>query len=134
MIQVPGTSEVPGTCGLLLLAAYTHLDYNGRGVASQAWILSAVPGTPHAPGLPRSAESEEKMSLSRKMRWQDLTHKQRVAVAIMSVVQVGLLVAALVDMHQRSDEELTASKGTWTAIVFVNFLGPIAYFLFGRRE
>jgi len=74
------------------------------------------------------------MSLSRKMRWQDLTHKQRVAVAIMSVVQVGLLVAALVDMHQRSDEELTASKGTWTAIAFVNFLGPIAYFLFGRRE
>lgn len=74
------------------------------------------------------------MSLSRAKRWQDLTEGQQIAIVVMGVIQVGLAVAALVDIHRRSEEELTASKGTWTAISFINFFGPIAYFLFGRKD
>jgi len=74
------------------------------------------------------------MALSGKKRWQDLTARQQTATVVMGVVQVGLLVAALYDIHQRSDQELTASKRAWTAIAFINYVGPIAYFLFGRKE
>jgi hypothetical protein len=74
------------------------------------------------------------MSLFRAKRWQDLTETQQIAIVVMGVIQVGLVGAALVDIYRRSEEELTASKGAWTAITFVNFFGPIAYFLFGRRE
>ena len=74
------------------------------------------------------------MTLFKRKRWQDLTQKQRIAIVIMSVFQVGLLVAALVDIHQHSDQELTASKRAWTAIAFINYVGPITYFLLGRKE
>lgn len=74
------------------------------------------------------------MSLLRAKRWQDLTEKQQIAIVVLSVVQLGLLGAALVDIHRRSDQQLSASKGAWTAIAFINFLGPIAYFLFGRVD
>jgi len=69
-----------------------------------------------------------------KKRWEDLTQQQRISIVVMGAIQVGLLAAALVDIHQRMEEELTASKRTWTMISFINFLGPIAYFLFGRKE
>ena len=85
--------------------------------------------------MPRiPAESEDQMSLFRAQRWQDLTERQQIAIVVVGVIQVGLLGAALVDIYRRSDEELTASKGAWTAISFVNFLGPIAYFMFGRVD
>jgi drug/metabolite transporter (DMT)-like permease len=74
------------------------------------------------------------MIISKGKRWQDLTQAQRMATVIMGLVQVSLLAAALYDIHQRSDDELTASKGAWTAISFINFLGPLAYFLFGRKK
>jgi len=69
-----------------------------------------------------------------KKRWEDLTQQQRISIVVMGAIQVGLLAAALVDIHQRSEEELTASKRAWTMISFINFVGPIAYFLFGRKE
>ena len=74
------------------------------------------------------------MSLFEDKRWQDLTEKQQIAIVVTGIIQAGLLSAALVDIYRRTEEELTASKGAWTAISFVNFLGPIAYFLFGRKE
>jgi flagellar biosynthesis/type III secretory pathway M-ring protein FliF/YscJ len=70
---------------------------------------------------------------SRK-RWEDLTQQQRISIVVMGVIQFALLAAALVDIRQRSEEELTASKRTWTMISFINYVGPIAYFLFGRKE
>jgi flagellar biosynthesis/type III secretory pathway M-ring protein FliF/YscJ len=72
--------------------------------------------------------------LTSKKRWEDLTSRQQMAIVVMGVVQVGLLAAALLDIHQRSESELTASKRTWTMISFINYFGPIAYFLFGRKE
>jgi hypothetical protein len=95
----------------------------------------AVPGERRASAALSSTESEDEMiRLTSKKRWEDLTQQQRISIVIMGVVQVGLLAAALVDIHQRTEEELTASKRTWTMISFINYVGPIAYFLFGRKE
>lgn len=48
-------------------------------------------------------------------------------------MQVSLLVAALADLRRRADEEVKGPKALWTAVAFVNWVGPLAYFVFGRR-
>jgi hypothetical protein len=49
-------------------------------------------------------------------------------------VQVGLQVAALVDLRRRPPDRVRGRKAIWAALSFVNFLGPIAYFAYGRRR
>ena len=49
-------------------------------------------------------------------------------------MQVTLLAAALWDISHRPAAGINGSKRAWTAASFVNFIGPIAYFLFGRKR
>jgi hypothetical protein len=70
---------------------------------------------------------------SSKTRWSDLAAGQRAAVVAAGVVQVGLLGAALTDLWRRLSAQVNGSKAMWVAFSFVNFVGPLAYFAFGRR-
>jgi hypothetical protein len=70
----------------------------------------------------------------RDNRWSDLGSGQRGAIVLSGVVQIGLLVAALVDIYRRPAGEIRGRKGPWVAAAFVNYVGPISYFLFGRRR
>ena len=70
----------------------------------------------------------------RKKRWSELSAAQKGAIVLSGTVQIGLLAAALVDIYQRSEEETRGSKQLWVAAAFVNFVGPISYFLFGRKR
>lgn len=70
----------------------------------------------------------------KKKRWSEMGPLQRIAVVILSMIQVGLLAAALWDIRRRSDEEINGSKALWSSVVFINFVGPIAYFSFGRKS
>ena len=65
--------------------------------------------------------------------WQEPGQPQRMGIILMGGLQIGLLVAALWDIRQRRAEDLRGSKAMWTAISFINFIGPIAYFAIGRR-
>lgn len=67
-------------------------------------------------------------------RWSDLSSPQRRAVVGAGVVQVGLLVAALTDLWRRPASQVRGRKAAWVALSFVNFVGPLAYFAFGRRR
>jgi hypothetical protein len=71
--------------------------------------------------------------LQRK-RWGDLTTGQRTAIQIGAAVQFSLLFAALWDMWRRPAEEIRGDRRWWTLASFVNFVGPLAYFLFGRKR
>ena len=68
-----------------------------------------------------------------RTRWQDLTYRQKRNMVLAGAVQMGLLAAALVDIYRRPEEEIRGKKRLWTAAAFVNFAGPMAYFLFGRK-
>jgi hypothetical protein len=70
----------------------------------------------------------------RQKRWSDLTSAQRISIVLLGTFQLLLLFASLWDIRQRSADEINGSKQVWTAAVFVNFIGPIAYFLFGRKR
>ena len=49
------------------------------------------------------------------------------------VIQVGLMIAALIDLVKR--EKTKGPKWVWILIVvFVNMIGPIIYFVIGREE
>jgi hypothetical protein len=71
--------------------------------------------------------------VNRKKQWHELTESQQVAIVILSVVQFGLLVAALWDIYHRPANKVNGSKLAWTLGSFINYVGPIAYFTFGRK-
>lgn len=72
--------------------------------------------------------------MSQKKQWKDLSTMTRVRIAVMGFVQIALLVAALWDIRRRPAEAINGSKKMWYGLAFVNFVGPIAYFLFGRKR
>ena len=48
---------------------------------------------------------------------------------------LGLLASALADIKRRPATQIRGSKRMWVALSFINWvLGPLAYFIFGRRR
>ena len=70
----------------------------------------------------------------RRKRWRDLTPAQRGGIIAAGVVQNSLLVATLVDLRRRPAKKVRGDKRLWAAAAFVNFVGPIAYFTYGRKR
>jgi hypothetical protein len=75
-----------------------------------------------------------KEPLMRQKQWKDLTVAQKRSLVLLGALQLALLAAALLDIRRRPAEAINGSKRLWTAVVFVNFIGPISYFLFGRKR
>jgi hypothetical protein len=49
------------------------------------------------------------------------------------ILQLGLVVFAIIDLVRR--ERTKGPKWIWALVIlFVNFFGPIIYFIFGREE
>jgi hypothetical protein len=72
--------------------------------------------------------------MAQNKSWAEMSTRQRAGIATMGLVQMVLLVAALRDLRRRPQEAINGSKRLWTAVVFINFIGPIAYFWKGRRS
>ena len=68
----------------------------------------------------------------RQKRWSELASRQRTGIMLAGVVQIGLQTATLVDLHRRPARRVRGDKRLWVAGSFVNFAGPIAYFMRGR--
>ncbi|HET9613201.1 MAG TPA: PLD nuclease N-terminal domain-containing protein [Candidatus Limnocylindrales bacterium] len=66
----------------------------------------------------------------------DLKTEQIVALLIpIVVIQLGLMIAALIDLEREDRRVRGGSKLVWVlVIVFVNVIGPLIYFLAGREE
>ena len=51
----------------------------------------------------------------------------------LALVQLALMVIALVDVLRR--EQVRGNRIVWIlVVVFINIIGPIVYFVFGRKE
>ena len=72
--------------------------------------------------------------MATRKKWSELSDRNRRLIAILGVIEGVLLVATLVDIRRRPADQIKGSKRMWTAIAFVNIIGPIAYFVFGRRR
>ncbi|MSP21800.1 MAG: PLDc_N domain-containing protein [Dehalococcoidia bacterium] len=64
----------------------------------------------------------------------DFSPRHRAMMGFDALMQLALLAAAQVDLLRRPDDRVRGSKWGWRAATLVNFVGPIAYFVFGRRE
>jgi hypothetical protein len=69
-----------------------------------------------------------------KRRWEDMSDQQRRMVVVGAVVQIGLEMVALRDLRRRPAELVRGPKWLWIPAMSVNFVGPIAYLLVGRRR
>ncbi|MDG3011918.1 hypothetical protein G4X40_17390 [Rhodococcus sp. D2-41] len=67
-------------------------------------------------------------------KWSELGPRTRQVVIALGVVEMVLLLAAQIDISRRTAEEVRGSKRMWRALSFVNIIGPVAYFVRGRRR
>ncbi len=72
--------------------------------------------------------------MNNKKQWNELTGKEKVGVIGLSAIQLALLGAALWDIRHRSATDINGKKWVWTMVSFLNFVGPLAYFKFGRKH
>lgn len=69
-----------------------------------------------------------------KKRWADMSAAQKVGVMIGAAIQLGLLTAGLWDLAHRRPEEVRGDRRFWAGFMFVNWIGPLAYFTLGRKN
>jgi hypothetical protein len=67
-------------------------------------------------------------------RWSDLSDRQRTVVLAAGVVQVALAVTAWTDLAVRPASQVNGAKAPWAALIAVNFIGPLCYLRWGRRQ
>ena len=67
-------------------------------------------------------------------RWSELSPAQRAAVIALGCVQVGLAASAWTDLARRPATQVRGAKGLWAAAIAINFIGPLAYFRWGRTR
>ncbi len=69
-----------------------------------------------------------------RKHWRDLDPGQQTAILVMASVQVSLAATAWIDLARRPSALVRGPKPLWAAAIAVNFVGPIAYFVAGRRR
>jgi len=69
-----------------------------------------------------------------KKQWADMTTTQKTGTALLVGAQVIMLAAALLNISRRPEDHLNGSRRLWAVLSLVNFIGPIAYFLLGRKK
>lgn len=70
----------------------------------------------------------------RKKTWKEMSPSARVGTILVGIVQMSLLVAAQRDISKRPAALINGPKGAWRAASFINFIGPMGYFIFGRKR
>jgi hypothetical protein len=69
-----------------------------------------------------------------RRRWSDLGPRRQTAVLVLASIQLSLAATAWTDLARRPADQVSGSKPLWAAVIAVNFLGPLAYFRWGRRR
>ena len=69
-----------------------------------------------------------------KRKWKDLTKAEKTLILILASLQITLHIAARRDIARRSQEEICGNKRMWVGLSYFNIIGPLAYFIIGRRQ
>ncbi|HSU47171.1 MAG TPA: PLDc N-terminal domain-containing protein [Arthrobacter sp.] len=79
------------------------------------------------------AKNKTRAARQRKT-WKEMSPAGKAGTIFTAIVQVSLLVAAQRDISRRPAELINGPKAAWRAASFVNFIGPMGYFVFGRKR
>ncbi|MCF3936782.1 MULTISPECIES: PLDc N-terminal domain-containing protein [Gordonia] len=74
------------------------------------------------------------MTSAKKKRFSQLPPRSRALIIVGAIVQFALQGAALRDLKRRPAEQVKGPKPLWVALSFLNYFGPIAYFVVGRKS
>jgi len=67
-------------------------------------------------------------------KWSDLSSRQRTAIKIAALAELTLKILMLADIRRRPASQIRGPKAAWRAAAIVNTIGPVSYFLFGRKR
>jgi hypothetical protein len=73
------------------------------------------------------------MAVDAKKRWANLSDGQRKLLLAAAAVELSLKVAALIDIKRRPANQVRGPKALWRAAMAVNGIGPVSYFVIGRK-
>ena len=73
-------------------------------------------------------------SSRRKKRWSDLTVSQRTAILLGALAELIITTMALRDLVRRPAAQVRGWKPLWVLTFVVQPVGPVMYFLVGRRR
>ena len=69
-----------------------------------------------------------------RKRWAELSPRQQAATLTAASVQLSLAATAWVDLARRPAAAVNGRKAFWACVIAINFVGPLAYFRWGRRS
>jgi len=72
--------------------------------------------------------------MAAQKKWSERSRRSRTLIVAAGAIEVVLLVATLIDIKRRPADQIKGSKRMWTALAFINIVGPISYFIIGRRR
>jgi len=72
------------------------------------------------------------MTSESKKKWQDMSTTRKTVVIVAGTVQILLAVKAWADLARRPKSQVRGPKARWASIIGINFVGPLAYFRWGR--
>jgi hypothetical protein len=74
------------------------------------------------------------MTRRTEVRWADLSDGQRRLLIGAATAEAALKIAALVDMQRRPADQIRGPKAFWRAAMVINLIGPLSYFIVGRKR
>ncbi|MFJ5862558.1 hypothetical protein ACIQCM_14160 [Pseudarthrobacter sp. NPDC092439] len=72
--------------------------------------------------------------MAQKKTWKEMSPSARAGFILVGIAQVSLLLAAQRDISRRPAELINGPKAAWRAASFINFVGPMGYFVLGRKR
>lgn len=74
------------------------------------------------------------MSAAIKQFTERLSRKQRAGIGVLAAMELTVKIAAARDIQRRPSDQVRGSKLLWRLALLVNTVGPVSYFLCGRRR
>jgi hypothetical protein len=74
------------------------------------------------------------MATRKAQKWSDLSSRQQTGMVIGGLIQLALAATAWADLARRPADRVNGPKGLWAVLIAVNFVGPLSYFVLGRKR
>ena len=69
-----------------------------------------------------------------KKTWKEMSPAARTGTVVVGLAQMALMLAAQRDISRRPAELINGPKAAWRMAALINFIGPMGYFVFGRKR
>ena len=69
-----------------------------------------------------------------RRNWKEMSPVQKGRNLFMGALELVLVTLALWDISHRPDNEINGKKRTWVMASLIQPIGPIIYFMFGRKK